>query len=180
MDGTIVDSPLDFDAIREEIGLRPGVDILQSIEAMEGKGRERARAVLHRHEIKAAGQARLLKGAREVLDELAARDIKPGLLTRNSAESARRITGSLGLRFDAVVTRDDGPPKPSPEGIYRIARELGVVPANTLMVGDYIFDVLTGKAAGARTVFIRNKHNPPPEADWVLEKLTDIISLIGE
>ena len=70
MDGTIVDSPLDFDAIREEIGLRAGTDILQSIAAMELEDRERALAVLHRHERAAAGKARLLDGAREVLAAL--------------------------------------------------------------------------------------------------------------
>lgn len=178
MDGTIVDSSLDFDAIREEIGLPGGADILQSIAAMDEPGRSRAFAVLHKYEKKAAGKASLRDGAAETLEALREKGIKVALLTRNSSDSVREITDRLKLELDAMVSRDDGTPKPSPEGIYRIAEELGVDPAETLMVGDYIFDVLTGKAAGAVTAFIRNKHEPPPEADHVLDKLTDIIPLV--
>ena len=180
MDGTIVDSPLDLDAIREEIGLREGGDILQSIAAMGEKDRKRALAALHRHERAAAEKARILEGTRELLGILSERRVKTALLTRNSAESAAAVLERLDISLDAVVTRDDGEPKPSPEGIHSIARKLRVDPGKMLVVGDYIFDMQAGKAAGATTAFIGKQHPPPPEADYVLERLTDIISLISE
>ena len=55
---------------------------------------------------------------------------------------------------------------------------LGIEPENMFMVGDYIYDMQTGKAAGAKTAFIKDKYDPPPEADYVLEKLGDLIPLI--
>ena len=64
MDGTLVDSGLDFDAIRRDIGLPERHPILEGVEAIPaGPERERALEILHRHEHEGAVRALLEAGA---------------------------------------------------------------------------------------------------------------------
>jgi phosphoglycolate phosphatase len=71
------------------------------------------------------------------------------VLTNKPGAFAREIVRGLGLegRFAQVVGGDERPRKPSPEGLLRMCRELGVDPADTLLVGDSGVDVATGVAA---------------------------------
>jgi len=46
LDGTLLDSPLDFDAIRCEIGLPDGQPILEALEGLPPPERARAEAVI--------------------------------------------------------------------------------------------------------------------------------------
>jgi ribonucleoside-diphosphate reductase alpha chain len=54
--------------------------------------------------------------------------------------------------------------KPRPGLILRAAREQGVDPARSWLVGDILDDVEAGRAAGCRTVLLDNGH----ETEWVL------------
>ena len=45
-------------------------------------------------------------------------------------------------------------PKPSPVGIHRMMKEWGADPRDTLVVGDYLYDLQMGRAAGTATVHI--------------------------
>ena len=62
MDGTLTKPQLDFDRIRQEIGL-DGVPILEAMEAMSPEERARTEAILHRHEAEAAATSELQLGA---------------------------------------------------------------------------------------------------------------------
>jgi phosphoglycolate phosphatase-like HAD superfamily hydrolase len=49
------------------------------------------------------------------------------------------------------------------------------------MVGDHLFDVLTGRAAGTKTVLLVGDHPNPDhvrEADHVIRRLTELLPLI--
>ena len=93
--------------------------------------------------------AKLNRGARELLDDLARRGMPTALLTRNTRRSVDGVCRKLNLKFDIVVTREDGPYKPAPEPIWQIAKRWGVKAAEVLMVGDYKWDVMCAKNAGA-------------------------------
>ena len=53
LDGTLVDSRLDFDLMREEMELPPG-RILESIAALPAERYSQCMAILHRHEVAGA------------------------------------------------------------------------------------------------------------------------------
>ncbi len=182
MDGTLTVSPLDFDLIRAECGIPKGRPILEYIEGRPESERRRMRGVLHRHERRAARQCTLRDGAKEVTEELVRRGVKTALLTRNSWESVQTVLRRFGLRFDCCVSRDDGEPKPSPQPVLRIAGELGLAPAELLVVGDYVFDVQAGRAAGARTAFVRTREDrePPQDADLVIEDLRELLDVVPD
>lgn len=180
LDGTLTEPLLDFDLIRREIGLPEG-PILEQLEGASPAERERAEGILRRHELAAIEQAVLADGCVELLALLGERAIPHGILTRNVRVAVDRFCQRFGFRFEAVYTREDGPAKPSPEGVLRLCARLGVPPAHTLTIGDFKFDVLAGRAAGARTALV----TPEPVADlaaWgppdlVVRSLRELLSL---
>ena len=182
MDGTLVRSPLDFGRIRREARVPDGVPILEFISGACAAERERARRVLALHERRAALECELQPSSKEVLSHLRRVGVKVALLTRNSRDSVRQVLARFGLLFDCWVAREDAPPKPSGEPVRRIARALGLHPSELLVVGDYVFDVQAGQAAGARTALLRTEKpiDPDVRPDIVLDDLADLLEYFPE
>ncbi|HVZ86442.1 MAG TPA: HAD family hydrolase [Polyangia bacterium] len=185
LDGTLADSLLDFDAIRDEIGLAPGLPILEQLADATPAERERAEAIMRRHERAAIAGATLTDGCAALLGHLTALEIPMGILTRNIREVVETFARAFDFRFHAVYTREDGPPKPSPVGVLALCEKLGAHPAETLTVGDYKFDVLAGRRAGCRTVLLRAEPLQPEEHDaWgapdlVVASLRELLPLFS-
>lgn len=180
LDGTITRPLLDFPAIKREIGLPADSYILEALQAMTPAERERAMAVVERHEAEAAARSKLNHGARELLEELHRRGVLVGVVTRNSEESAATVLRLHGLQFDVIVCRDHAAPKPSPEGIRLALQRLNVPPSAAVYVGDHAIDVAAGHAAGTRTIWVANGGKPsaPPDADFRVETLQDVLGLL--
>ena len=143
LDGTITQPYFDFDSIRKEMGL--GEDcgpILEAMERMSEEQRRRTEEILHRHEQKAVTESKLNAGAKESLSSLGSAGIKIGILTRNKRSNALAVGEKHGLKFDAVVGRDDGPVKPDSFGVLQICEQFDVKPEETLLVGDFLFSRL--------------------------------------
>ena len=114
MDGVVVEQRLDFLAIKQEIfGTTHGF-ILERMAELSPPERTRAEAILERHEAAAAAAAAPVDGIVPFLAWMETRGLRRGLVTRNSRKSVDMVLARLGLRFDAVVTREDAPPKPAP------------------------------------------------------------------
>ncbi len=180
LDGTIVEQLLDFDAIRAEIGLPVGKPILETISDLPPAERRRAQGILVRHEERAADRARLMPGARGIFKYLAERGLPVAILTRNMRRSVETILRRFDLHVDCVVAREDSAPKPHPDGVHRIARALGVEPSRCVMVGDYLFDIEAGRAAGARTVLMKRPGKQSWKADphHVVVSLDELLSVL--
>jgi HAD superfamily hydrolase (TIGR01509 family) len=184
LDGTITRPYFDFDAIREEIGLaKDSGPILESMGKMTAEQRNRAEQILRSHEEKAVMESTLNPGAKRTLSALRAAGIKIGVLTRNRRSNAFAIADKHGLKFDAVVDREDGPIKPDAFGVLRLCEQFGVKPQDTLVVGDYLFDLQCAKAAGAVAVLLTN-HQRADEfaehADFCIENISGILQIIRE
>lgn len=180
MDGTLTAPWLDFAWLKQVAGIGE-VDVIDYLRDATGDDYERVHALLMRFEEDGVRHARLNRGARTLLRYLRRQKLPIGLLTRNSRKSVDGVCRKLGLAFDAISTREDGPHKPAPEPIWDMARQWGVRPAAVLMVGDYKWDVLCARNAGARSVLLVNGGGQPPwaaAADHVVRRLTEIIRLI--
>ncbi len=180
LDGTLTKPYLDFDIIREEIGNISG-PILEALEKMPPDEKMQARVILERFEDQAAANSELNPGAVELMQWLKAQSIAVGLATRNSRVNVERFCRRHNMIFDCVITRDDGPVKPDPFAVREICKNINVSPQNSVMVGDYLFDVLCGRKAGARTILIRTNKDHETfacEADHVIEHLMELPSLI--
>jgi len=183
LDGTLTRPVLDFDAIRTELGLPPG-PLLEQMEAMSAEQRRRVEQVLHRHEADAAHNSELHDGAGRALRALHDRGLRLAILTRNSRRSVQTVLDRHGLTelFDVAYTREDGPAKPSPQPVLEICQRLGVPAGRTWVVGDYLFDIQAGRAAGAGTTVLMIGQKEPPEyadqADHVIRRLDQLLELV--
>lgn len=182
MDGTLTHDALDFESLRLELGLTERIPILEWIDTLPQPQRRLASAALERHENMAAETSTLRAGARDMLCHLRQKNIRCALLTRNSGKSMNRIVARCGLEFDLAVSRDQPPFKPHPESIGMILRKLKAKPAETLMVGDYIFDLQAAAGAGVESVLLLDQPQAPPpfahQATFHVSKLEHIVELI--
>lgn len=156
MDGVVVRQRLDFPAIKREIFGSADGAILERMATLPPAERARAEAILERHEQAAALLAEPMSGIGGLLRWMGEQGLRRGLVTRNSRKSVEIVLERLGFRFDAVITREDAPPKPSPEPVWLACRHLALDPAEVVFVGDFEFDMLAGRRAGTRTVLLRS------------------------
>jgi phosphoglycolate phosphatase len=152
LDGTLVDSGLDFDRMRQEMQLPPGTPVLEALATLDASRAADCRAILDRHEREGVERARLMPGVVEFRVALADRGIRQAVVTRNSRALALATLDRVGQRFEIVLGREDGPVKPDPAALRRIC-EVWQLPGDAVaIVGDYKFDLEAGRRAGVRTV----------------------------
>jgi phosphoglycolate phosphatase len=97
----------------------------------------------------------LYPGARDAVEALAARPgVRLGIATGKSQRGVRAVLRCHGLidRFHTIKTSDDAPSKPDPGMVLAAMEEAGVGPADTVVIGDTVFDVAMAHAAGCRAI----------------------------
>jgi len=180
MDGTLTVPCFDFDLIREEMGGVVG-PILEAMEKMGQEELANAHAILQRHEDEAAEKSELNHGVYEMMDFLHEKGIKTGIVTRNNKKNVEIVCDLHNLHFDTIVTREDGPPKPDPYPVALACERLGVKPENAMMVGDFLFDIESGRDAGTKTVLIttnRDIEDFRHVADYVIDSMLELPGVI--
>jgi len=178
LDGTITEPFFDFDAIRAQMGLeRDAGPVLEAMEKMSPDRRREAERILHFHETRAVEQSRLNPGTRRTFTALRRTGIRIGILTRNRRCNALAIAAKHRLQFDAIVDREDGPVKPDAFGVLRIK------PAETIVVGDYLFDLLCARSAGAVAVLLANSDRAAEfqqYADFTIDRIDQVLEIIEQ
>ncbi len=182
LDGTITQPFFNFDDIREEIGLaRDSGPLLESMQKMTAQQRQDAEKILDYHEQKAVTESKLNPNAKQTLSALRSVGIRIGILTRNKRDNALAVSQKHELEFDTVIGREDGPVKPDAFGVLKICEQFGVKPQETMLVGDYLYDLLCAKAAGAVAVLLVI-HNQAEEfvehADFCIKDIGRILEII--
>ena len=182
LDGTITQPYFDFDAIREALGLaKDSGPVLETMRRMSTEQRQCVEEILHFHERQAVAESQLNAGTKRTLSTLRSEGIHIGILTRNLKVNALAIAQKHSLKFDAVIGREDGPVKPDCFGVLELCKRFGVEPKETLLVGDYLFDLLCARDAGAVAVLLAN-HDRADEftehADFVIERIDQILQII--
>ena len=185
LDGTLTVAVHDFAAIRGELGIPPGSDILGHLESLPRAESEALQERLQEIELELAHLTEAALGAETLLAELQARGAQLGVLTRNTRDNALRTLELIGLGgyFDSahVLGRDQALPKPDPDGIRRLAALWGAKPAEMVMVGDYLYDLQAGRSAGALTVHVDVSGNFrwPELADITIESLQEMTAYLA-
>ena len=183
MDGTLIESDLDFDLMRREMGVADRQPILEAIDAMPTREADRCREILARHERAGAEQATLIAGVVPFLGEVDRHGWRRAVLTRNTRPLTLLALERLGLHFDPVVTRDDALPKPDPAAIEQICALWQLPPERIVVIGDFLFDVQVAHHAGARAVLFTRGRDPlglpgADEADFLLESFEQPAELL--
>lgn len=186
-DGTLTKpGAIDFTAIKQAIKCPHDMAILEFIKLQPPKRRVALTEILEAHEAKAARLSTPNQGAEACLSILRM-TVPIGIITRNSHQSvvsALEQFESIGYRdFHAVITREAAPPKPSPEGVFKAAAHMGLPAEELMVVGDFRFDVIAGKRAGAGTILLTNggksKMAPgDPKPDYVCKHLAEVVEIL--
>lgn len=172
MDGTLTCAMHDFDAMRAELGLPVGVPILEALAAMNPDIASKKHRELDDMELRMAADATAQPGCIELLDHLQAQGASLGILTRNGKQIAHATLDACGLASyfndDTVVSRDCCTAKPDPAGVNLLLDRWSASAEGAVMVGDYLFDLQAGHAAGITTVHM----DVAGEFAW--PKITDV------
>jgi phosphoglycolate phosphatase len=115
-------------------------------------------------------------GIQTFLSQLREHGLHTALATNDERKDTEAILNHLGMEslFDILLCAGEvNQPKPHPETIFAICRQLGIDPKETVMVGDSVADMMTGKGAGvALTVGVLEGGVTPREE---LEKVADLV-----
>lgn len=97
----------------------------------------------------------MFDGISAMVAKLAARDeILMGAVTGKSRRGLNLIMDTHCFRKHFIVSRtaDDCPSKPHPAMVTECCDETGMLPADTIVIGDAIYDMQMAKAAGATAI----------------------------
>jgi len=190
-DGTLTKpGALDFSVIKKTIGCPADQPVLEFIEGLaDPDQQEKARAILERFEISAAMNSEPNPGAEELILYLRSNNLRIGIISRNSLQSIHQTLKNFkhigSADFDLIISRDEPvKPKPSGDGILLAAKKMRVDVSSLLMVGDYVFDVQSGKSAGAVTVFLDNRPESQSKtidsdySDYVISELEELKKIV--
>lgn len=88
-----------------------------------------------------------------------------GIVTMKSRIGLHRVCKTHGFEdiFQTLKSADDGPGKPNPQLIMDAMAETGVTPAQTVMIGDTIYDIAMAVNAGVVPIGVSWGYNPVDE-----------------
>ena len=184
LDNTLADSAIDFDALRQKLGIPQGIPILEEIDTRPDAEAALLHSRLGELERDFARRATPLPGVHEMLTALAGRGAQLGILTRNSRANALETLAvcDLAKHFEPehVLGRDEAAPKPDPEGIHKLLTAWHATADNAVMVGDYRYDLEAGRRAGTATIYydIEDKDLWTAEADVRVRSHAELLTLI--
>ncbi|MEE9192582.1 MAG: HAD family hydrolase [Candidatus Aerophobetes bacterium] len=177
LDGVIIKSSLDFGLIAKEIfGSSSKRPVLEKIEELSSPAeKKKAFKILEKHEKRAALQAQLNPGIKQLLGLVRQRGMKTAIVTRNSQNSVGIILEKFHLQIECLVTREGISPKPSKEPVLRACECMKLSPYEVVFLGDYEFDMLAGKRAGVGTILLRSgKQSTSENADLEIDSIAEL------
>ncbi|MGO7181904.1 HAD-IA family hydrolase [Rhizobium brockwellii] len=97
----------------------------------------------------------LFPGIREMIDAISGRDdLLIGAVTGKSRRGLKVVMETHGFDTHFIVARtaDDCPSKPHPAMVTECCDETGMNAADTIVIGDAVYDMQMAKAAGAKAI----------------------------
>ena len=185
MDGTLTVPIHNFDEIRKALDIPNDQDILEFLDSLPEEEARKRHDLLEKIEIELASQAIPMKGLKRLMEVLASKNVKMGVLTRNTRENALITLEAIGVRhlFSAenILGRDEALPKPDPDGVLKLLGQWQANAETSVMVGNYIHDLESGKKAKTSTVLIDHlgEFLWPDMADLMVKDLEELADKIA-
>ncbi len=109
-----------------------------------------------------------------------------GVATGKSDRGLERCLDHHGIKglFVTLQTADRHPSKPHPSMVYKALADTGAEATNAVVIGDTVYDIHMGKAAGTRTIGVNWGYHPVDElrsagADAIAESMDELEALLG-
>ena len=207
LEGTILEMDADWELMRDKIHdyfsqnynikmhFKPVLEkVNKAIEIISNKYpdsdlnkiKEDINNIIEQTHIDAAKNSRLFDNVIVLIEKLRNHGYKLTAFTRSGKKSTKILLSRNGLNdvFQMILTREDVmEPKPSPEGIEKIIEHYNYEPDKFLIIGDHPYDIMAGKKAKIYTIGVLSGIGTEDDlkkagADYILEKITDIIKYI--
>lgn len=131
-------------------------------------------------------QTRPYPGVARGLSGLHSLGLKIAVVTNKPATVSADLLSRLGLDLwiDELIGGDSGHRKPEPQPVLLACARLGVSPAEALMVGDSVIDVLAARAAGVRVWCVPYGYNEGADprtlpCDGFVESIDELPALLS-
>jgi len=143
-------------------------------------------AIVEKYESQAADRTKLLPSAKETLEELKNMGLRLVLFTADGDKAMNTIVEktSIGQLFDTLVSRGSSTEvKPHPQHVTSAVASSNAPPDETVVVGDSVVDILSGKHINAITVGVTTGLSGKQElaeagADYLIDSITELPPLI--
>lgn len=110
-----------------------------------------------------------------------------GVATGKSDRGLERCLDHHGIRglFVTLQTADRHPSKPHPSMVYQALADVAVGATGAVVIGDTVYDIHMGKAAGTRTIGVNWGYHPADElrgagADAIAESMDELKALLED
>jgi len=126
-------------------------------------------------------------GVVDTLNTLKNNGIRLAIATSRSHRSLSMICESLGLSdtFETIVAADDVVNhKPAPDAVLMNLEALGVDAGDALVIGDTVFDLQMGQAAGCKVCGVTWGNHPRARLeeaapDYIIDSMQELLPLFG-
>ncbi len=146
---------------------------------------EEAHQILHKIELRAAEEGRLIPGTKETLIHLRRNGMKIGIVTRNCEEAILKVFPDINDFCDVFLSRTSiKKVKPHPDHLFSVLKSLAVEPNEAVMIGDHTIDILAGQRAGIKTIGvltgrIKREEFERAGADLILKEAREVCTFFS-
>lgn len=155
LDGTLVESSLNFTKMRAEVGCPPTEDILSFVDTLSCENSQaRARDVILQHELEDAHTSRWLANGKAMVEKAQNAGLPMAIVTRNCRQATALKMTNNAIPIETVLTREDAPPKPDPTALLMVAKQWCLPPEKCLYIGDFIYDRHAAENAGMQWLLV--------------------------
>lgn len=179
MDGTVFDSKLDWIKIREELEIRQGESILNTIYGSNRVDESRLK-ILEDYEEWNTKSAAPINGVFHFLEILKKNDILTALVTNNNKRNSDFLLNKYKMSFDVVVTREMQMWKPDPDPLLYVMELLGIKRIETMTIGDSHYDILASRKARIKDIYIIKNEKTTGIEDGDITLFHDYFDLAGK
>lgn len=134
------------------------------------------------HWLKNLAKVKVFKNVPLTLEHLKAAGCKLGVVSTSPCGVIEETLRQIGIYrfFDVFIGEEDAVnKKPHHEPVTNALRVLSAKPEETAFIGDTIYDIQAGKAAGCHTVFLLNKYNSDvlkhEKPDMVIKDIAELL-----
>ena len=128
----------------------------------------------------------LYEGVPETLEALRGRGLRLAIATSRTGVTLRMLLDVLGIRdyfCELAATDEVTHPKPAPDLALLLMERLGARPEETVVIGDTVFDLQMGRAAGCRTVGVTWGNQDrvriaTASPDWIADRFPDLAEIL--
>ena len=183
LDGTLIQLPVRYDLLRDQLRrlFQSRSDFFQLIPSIvdHSKGDptmvRRAFELICAEEVLGASKILVIEGALNLLHQLKSDNQILGLVTLQCRKATRHIINNVEMEglFTSILTRDESYDRL--DQIKKTLESLGLLPAETIVVGDRLNDVEAAKRAGCKSILVGRNPSENEDVSVSVERL-DLLS----